>query len=154
MPKFSKSSIKKLETCDPELQTLFNYVIKYFDCKVIYGHLGERAQNAAFDGGFSTVRYPYSNHNTDPSKAVDVIPWPIQWNNTDRMRYFIGFVKGSDVVAPVTFPVFEIPIVLSATVPIKAPSTTATIIAPISCPIDITPLIFLNFIPSNFSKYI
>ena len=94
MPHFSKSSLRKLETCDPELQTLFNYVIKYFDCKVIYGYRGEKAQNAAFDGGFSTVRWHYSKHNEEPSQAVDVIPWPIQWNNTDRMRYFIGFVKG------------------------------------------------------------
>ena len=94
MPHFSKSSISKLETCDPELQTLFNYVIKHFDCKVIYGYREKKAQNAAFDGGFSTIKYPYSNHNKQPSQAVDVIPWPIQWNNTDRMRYFIGFVKG------------------------------------------------------------
>jgi len=94
MPHFSKSSLNKLATCDPELQTLFNYVIKYFDCKVIYGYRGIKAQNAAYEGGFSKLKYPFSKHNKQPSQAVDVIPYPIQWKNTDRMRYFIGYVKG------------------------------------------------------------
>jgi len=94
MPNFSKSSKSKLESCDPELQILFNYVIKYFDCKVIYGYRTKKAQNAAFAGGFSKVKYPNSKHNKTPSQAVDVIPYPIQWKNIDRMRYFIGFVKG------------------------------------------------------------
>jgi len=94
MPEFSKSSKEKLEGCDPELQILFNYVIRYFDCTIICGERGETAQNKAFADGFSTVQYPNSKHNSSPSEAVDVVPWPIEWNNTDRMRYFIGFVKG------------------------------------------------------------
>ena len=94
MPKFSTSSMQKLRTCDPELQILFNYVIRYFDCKVIWGERDKEAQNEAFAEGFSTVQYPNSNHNSSPSEAADAVPWPIQWDNTDRMRYFIGFVKG------------------------------------------------------------
>lgn len=94
MPKFSESSMQKLRTCDPELQILFNYVIRYFDCKVICGERGEEAQNKAFAEGFSTIQYPHSKHNSFPSKAVDVIPYPIEWENVNRMRYFIGFVKG------------------------------------------------------------
>jgi len=94
MPYFSKSSKNKLETCDPELQTLFNYVIKFFDFTVICGTRGREEQDHAFQNGFSTVQYPNSKHNSDPSEAVDCVPYPIQWNNTDRMRYFIGYVKG------------------------------------------------------------
>ena len=94
MPKFSTSSMQKLRTCDPELQILFNYVIRYFDCKIICGERNKEAQNEAFAEGFSTVQYPHSKHNSFPSKAADVVPWPISWGNTDRMRYFIGFVKG------------------------------------------------------------
>ena len=94
MPKFSESSMQKLRTCDPNLQILFNYVIRYFDCTVVCGERAETEQNKAFADGFSTVQYPNSKHNSSPSEAVDVVPYPIQWNNTDRMRYFIGFVKG------------------------------------------------------------
>ena len=94
MPYFSKSSKNKLETCDPELQTLFYYVIKYFDCTVVCGERGREEQEHAFQNGFSTKQYPNSKHNSSPSEAVDVVPYPIEWENTDRMRYFIGFVKG------------------------------------------------------------
>ena len=94
MAKFSKSSRENLESCDPNLQILFNYVIRYFDFTVICGERAEGGQNKAFADGFSTVQYPNSKHNSSPSEAADVVPWPIQWDNTDRMRYFIGFVKG------------------------------------------------------------
>lgn len=94
MPTFSKASKEKLEGCDPNLQILFNYVIKYFDCTIVCGERGETAQNKAFADGFSTVQYPRSKHNSSPSEAVDATPYPIQWDNVNRMRYFIGFVKG------------------------------------------------------------
>ena len=94
MPHFSKTSRERLESCDPELQILFNYVIRYFDCTIVCGERAEGEQNKAFADGFSTVQYPNSKHNSSPSEAVDVVPYPIQWNNTDRMRYFIGFAKG------------------------------------------------------------
>ena len=94
MATFSKTSRENLEGCDPNLQILFNYVIRYFDCTVVCGERAEGEQNKAFADGFSTVQYPNSKHNSSPSEAVDVVPYPIEWNNTDRMRYFIGFVKG------------------------------------------------------------
>jgi len=94
MPKFSESSMQKLRTCDPELQILFNYVIRYFDCTIVCGERNKEDQNKAFADGFSTVQYPNSDHNSFPSKAVDVVPYPIEWKNVNRMRYFIGFVKG------------------------------------------------------------
>lgn len=94
MPKFSRSSQDKLLDADPNLQILFNYVIRYFDCKVICSVRNKEDQNIAFAEGASTVQYPHSKHNSSPSKAVDVVPWPIEWGNVNRMRYFIGFVKG------------------------------------------------------------
>ena len=41
MPKFSKKSKSKLETCDSKLQDLFNEVIMHFDCSILCGHRGE-----------------------------------------------------------------------------------------------------------------
>ena len=94
MATFSKSSKEKLESCDPNLQILFNYVIKYFDCTILCGERGETAQNKAYKDGFSKIRYPNGKHNSSPSEAVDAIPFPIEWENTNRMRYFIGYVMG------------------------------------------------------------
>lgn len=94
MPAFGKSSQDKLATCDPRLQKVFNEVIKYFDCTVIEGHRGEEAQNKAFAEGKSKLKYPQGKHNKIPSLAADVLPYPIDWNDTNRMRYFAGFVVG------------------------------------------------------------
>jgi peptidoglycan L-alanyl-D-glutamate endopeptidase CwlK len=94
MPKFGKKSMSKLETCHEDLQQLFYQVIKQFDCSVLEGHRGEELQNKYFDEGKSKVKFPKGRHNANPSKAVDVVPWPIDWDDTDRMYYFAGFVKG------------------------------------------------------------
>ena len=67
------------------MQELFNEVIKYFDCTLIQGHRGEEEQNKYFDEGKSKVRYPNGRHNARPSNAVDVVPYPIDWDATDRM---------------------------------------------------------------------
>ena len=94
MPRFGSRSRKNLATCHEDLQELFNEVIKFFDCTVIQGHRGKEEQNKYFDEGKSKVKYPNGRHNANPSNAVDVVPYPIDWKDTDRMYYFAGFVKG------------------------------------------------------------
>ena len=94
MPRFGKTSKKRLATCDDGLQNLFYEVVRHFDCSVIIGHRGERDQNKAFDEGKSKVRYPKGKHNSNPSTAVDVAPYPIDWEDRERFIYFAGFVKG------------------------------------------------------------
>ena len=68
--------------------------VQYFDCSVLEGHRGKEKQNAAYDKGNSKLRYPKGKHNQIPSIAVDVIPYPIDWEDRDRMHYFAGFVLG------------------------------------------------------------
>lgn len=94
MPKFGSTSIKRLETCHEDLQQIFYQVIKHFDCSILEGHRGEEKQNKYFDEGKSKVRYPKGRHNAIPSRAVDVAPYPIDWDDLDRFYYFAGFVKG------------------------------------------------------------
>jgi len=98
MAKFSKRSKDNLKTCHPDLQRLFNEVVKHFDCTVICGLRSEEDQNEAFRKGHSKVQFPNSKHNTLhnlPSNAVDVVPYPIEWENTPRMKFFIGYVLGT-----------------------------------------------------------
>jgi peptidoglycan L-alanyl-D-glutamate endopeptidase CwlK len=110
MPSFSKTSKSKLETAHEDLQTLFNEVIKYFDCSIIYGHRTQEKQFELFQIGRKeidgiwvkiddvvTYKDGYdkkSKHNHYPSLAIDVVPYPIEWENVDRMRFFAGFVLG------------------------------------------------------------
>jgi len=94
MPNFSKRSKDNLATCDVKLQNLFNEVINYFDCSVLCGHRGEKEQNEAFHAGRSKLKFPKSKHNSSPSQAVDVAPYPIDWEDKERFYYFAGMVKG------------------------------------------------------------
>lgn len=94
MNKFSKNSLKKLGECHPDLQTLFQTVIKYWDCTVAWGHRGEEAQNKAFSEGFSKLKYPHSKHNKRPSLAADVVPYPELYSSKGEMMRFGNFVMG------------------------------------------------------------
>jgi len=94
MPKFSQKSLRKLESCDERLQWLFEKVIEGWDCTVTCGHRGEKEQNDAYDSGHSKLKYPLSNHNRFPSFAVDVVPYPINWEDIARFRDFGYFVLG------------------------------------------------------------
>lgn len=92
MPKFSLGSFTKLSTVHPELQLLFLEIIKYIDCTVIEGHRGEAEQNLAFKEGTSKLQWPNGKHNSIPSLAIDVSPYPIIWGNLKRFYLFAGYV--------------------------------------------------------------
>lgn len=94
MPKFSKQSKANLKECNFKLQELFNEVIKYFDCTIVTGHRSEEEQQKKVKQGLSQVEWPNSKHNKIPSQAVDVAPYPIDWEDRERFHYFAGFVKG------------------------------------------------------------
>jgi peptidoglycan L-alanyl-D-glutamate endopeptidase CwlK len=94
MPYFGKKSLKNLETCDEDIQALFKEVIKYFDCTVTEGHRKKSRQEQLFDEGKTKLHYPHSLHNSFPCQAVDVVPYPIDYNDRERITYFAGFVKG------------------------------------------------------------
>lgn len=96
MPAFSQKSLEKLKTCDHHLQILFEEVIKYWDCSVIFGYRGQDEQNSAMAAGKSTKPFPSSKHNVTPSEAVDVAPCingVVTWDE-DTCRAFGGFVIG------------------------------------------------------------
>ena len=94
MPYFGTKSKKALATCHPKLQEVFNEVIKKVDCSVLEGHRNKAKQNKAYEEGRSKLKYPNGNHNAVPSMAVDVVPYPIDWNDRERFHLFAGFVIG------------------------------------------------------------
>ena len=94
MAKYSKHSKKQLKTCHEDLQKLFNEVIKHWDCTVIEGTRDEETQNEYFRTRRSKKQWPNSKHNSTPSKAVDVAPCPIDWEDLQRFYAFSGFVIG------------------------------------------------------------
>ena len=94
MPRYSKRSKKRLASCDERLQEVFNEVIKYVDCSILEGHRSKERQNKLYDEGRTKVKYPNGRHNISPSKAVDVTPYPVDWEDRERQTLFAGFVIG------------------------------------------------------------
>ena len=93
MPYFGTKSLSRLNTCDERLIVLFKAVVKDFDCSVTEGYRNEETQNRYYDEGNSKVKYPLGKHNHQPSRAVDVYPYPIDVNDRDRFHFFAGYVR-------------------------------------------------------------
>lgn len=98
MPSFGAASMAHLKTCDPRLQKLFNEVVRHFDCTITCGFRNQADQEAAFAAGNTQKHWPDGNHNRNPSRAIDVYPYPIDMNDTNRIRVFAGFVLGIAVM--------------------------------------------------------
>lgn len=95
MPSFSARSRYQLGTCHSDLRRLFGEVIKRYDCVILCGHRNKADQDKAFAGGKSKLTFPHSRHNSTPSQAVDVAPWPIAWSNHARFEDLALVVKAT-----------------------------------------------------------
>ena len=101
---YNKTSKNRLQTATYNLQKIFNFVGKRVNTTILDGYRGKIKQNKAYDEGRSRVQWPNGKHNTNPSKAVDALPYPIDWgehgNSTQRRKainrfyYFGGYVMG------------------------------------------------------------
>jgi|5B_taG_2_1085324.scaffolds.fasta_scaffold02054_6 hypothetical protein len=91
--KYGKTSAARLATCHPEIQRLFNSLIKDYDVSVICGHRTEAEQDAAVNSGNSKTMYPNSKHNSLPSLGIDAALYPIDWNDVGRHYMFVGIVR-------------------------------------------------------------
>lgn len=97
MPKFGKESSLILSQAHPDLQRLFNEVIKHIDCSIVCSIRSKKDQDKAVAEGKSKTPWPTSKHNKIPSLAVDVMPYypgGIRWNDREGLYFFIGMVKG------------------------------------------------------------
>ena len=90
MPKLGKRSKKRLEGVDSRLIDLLERVCKYFDITVIEGKRSQERQNMLVEQGKSKTKF--GKHVQ--GKAVDIAPYPIDWNARDDFHYLGGFVLG------------------------------------------------------------
>ena len=95
MPAFGKTSLERLGACHPDLRRVLRKAIeKGPDFAVLCGHRDREAQNKAVAEGRSKAPWPRSKHNAMPSVAVDIAPWPIDWDDWNRFRVLAGYVLG------------------------------------------------------------
>lgn len=100
MPAFGNKSLDKLKTCHPDIQKVMLEAIKEVDFTVICGvrtpdeqfelyKQGRTLQDGKWIKTGATVtnidgKSKKSEHNYTPSRAIDIAPYPIDWNNTKR----------------------------------------------------------------------
>jgi len=106
MPGFSKLSRSRLMTCHPDLITIAETAIKYYDFSVICGKREKIEQEAAYKKGYSKLHYPDSRHNQSVimkddsiSDAMDLAPYSnklkaVDWDNLEAFRFLGGLIIG------------------------------------------------------------
>ena len=90
MPKFGKKSLAELRGLDSALVNVLNQAIKHFDFSVIEGmrSLETQTQYVA-DGVSKTLKSKHLD-----GAAVDIAPYPIDFDDTERFVYLGGFILG------------------------------------------------------------
>lgn len=92
--KFSKKSLERLEGVHPYLVDLCFKVLQHWDCTVIYGRRSVAEQQRLFQEGLSQTMNSWHLEQPDGYVyAVDLAPYPIDWNDTNRFYYFAGIVN-------------------------------------------------------------
>ena len=90
MPRFGSRSRRRLKGVDTKLVNVLNETIKLMDITVIEGVRSKKRQAELLKKGATKVKY--SKHME--GKAVDVAPYPIQWDDRERFHYMGGIIRG------------------------------------------------------------
>jgi hypothetical protein len=86
MPKFGTLSTANLSECHADLVKLFNEVIKHRDCQIIDGGrtYDEQVKNVAKGVSQTMNSLHVISATRRKSLAVDVMPYPFDWNKIEK----------------------------------------------------------------------
>tara|TARA_R100000081_G_C4733069_1_gene124487 strand:+ start:172 stop:552 length:381 start_codon:yes stop_codon:yes gene_type:complete len=90
MPRFGKRSKERLKGVDRRLVSVLNELIKIMDVTIIEGLRSEQRQEKLLEQGSTKTKF--SKHIE--GKAVDLAPYPIDWEDRDRFHYMGGMIRG------------------------------------------------------------
>jgi hypothetical protein len=90
MPRFGRRSREKLKGVNTKLVNVANELIKIMDITVIEGLRSKERQEGLIAQGKSKTRF--SKHIE--GKAIDIAPYPIDWNDRERFHYMGGMARG------------------------------------------------------------
>lgn len=113
MATYGKRSLKALDSADPRWTTVMRIVIEMTDNSILYGHRSPETQFDLFKLGRAkdangewkivdkskVVTYKdgfekKSTHNSLPSKAIDAVKYPIDWEDREGAILFAGLILG------------------------------------------------------------
>ena len=90
MYKFGKRSKSRLKGVDSRLVNVLNELIKIMDVTIIEGLRSKERQQELLAQVKTKVKY--SKHME--GKAVDLAPYPIDWNDREMFHYMGGMLRG------------------------------------------------------------
>ena len=90
MPHFGKKSKERLKGVVNKLIKVLNELIKIMDVTIIEGVRSSEKQEKLLKQGATKVKY--SKHME--GKAVDLAPYPIDWDDLERFYYMGGMIRG------------------------------------------------------------
>ena len=90
MYKCGKKSKERLRGVHPKLVNVLNELIKIMDVTIIEGLRSEERQKELLEQGKTKTKF--SKHIK--GKAVDLAPYPIDWEDRERFHYMGGMIRG------------------------------------------------------------
>ena len=90
MPRFGKRSRERMRGVDSRLINVMNELIKLMDVTIIEGLRTKERQEELVAKGASKTKF--SKHIE--GKALDLSPYPIDWENRDGFYYMGGMIRG------------------------------------------------------------
>lgn len=95
MYKYSKSSLDKLDTVHPDLRQLCFILIQIMDVTIIEGvRTPERQTQLVKQGLSKTTDSKHLKQSDGYSHAVDIAPYPVDWNDRERFIFMQGIIQG------------------------------------------------------------
>ena len=97
MYKFSNVSQARLDQAHPHLRLIMETAIKIVDFSVLETVRDEKTHKRYIARGVTKVPYNKTKHKPNKnglSEAIDIAPYPIDWNDTQRFYYLAGIIKG------------------------------------------------------------
>lgn len=94
MYKYGKRSKSNMEGIDKRLKEVLNHLIKIMDVTIIEGKRSTKTQQEYFSKGKSKLDGVNKKSQHQLGKAVDLVPYPVDWNNRDGMYYMGGMLRG------------------------------------------------------------
>lgn len=95
MPKFGKQSMDNLIGVHPKIVDVLLEAIQYMDFSVLEGvRSKERQVQLVASGASKTLASKHLKQEDGFSHAVDVAPYPIDWEDSKRFFYLAGLIMG------------------------------------------------------------
>lgn len=95
MASFGKRSKEERNTLHPKLQRIVDEAIKHEDFSIIQGiRYIEEQEELLRAGKTKTLKSKHLPDKNGKSRAMDIVPYPIDWSNRERFILFAGKILG------------------------------------------------------------